>query len=142
MTERRQYCPKGHDTFECGRDSSYRCLRCKRESGAAARRARRDAEMAVRDAERLRQEEEAAAADAVRDVVTNLPRLMPREPVERARRRGVAFGVHLCEWPPDGACDRRTYRIYCHRHMRQAEREAVRAAVEAVRGRWAVKPRL
>jgi hypothetical protein len=62
---------------------------------------------------------------------------MPRELVERARRRGVTPDVHLCEWPPDGACDRRTGTIYCPRHMRQAEREAARAAVEAVRLRWA-----
>ena len=58
MTERRQFCPKGHNTFERGRDASYRCLWCKRESGAASRRVRRDAEIVIRDAERLRQEEE------------------------------------------------------------------------------------
>ncbi len=140
MTERRQFCPKGHDTFQVGRDSSYSCLMCKRQAGAAARRIRRDAEIAVRSAERLRQEEEAAAADAVRGVVSNLPRLMPRQQVERARRRGVELGVHFCEWPPDGACDRRTETIFCPRHMRQAEREAAQGAVEAVRRRWAARP--
>lgn len=40
MTERRRYCPRNHDTFAVGRDSSYRCLACKRESGAEARHAR------------------------------------------------------------------------------------------------------
>lgn len=39
MAERRQFCPKGHDTFVFGRDSSYRCLECKREDAAAARAA-------------------------------------------------------------------------------------------------------
>lgn len=52
MTERRQFCPRGHDTFKVGRDSSYRCLRCKRESAAAARDARRAEEEEARRGER------------------------------------------------------------------------------------------
>jgi hypothetical protein len=47
MTEKRQYCPKGHDTFAVGRDSSYRCLKCKREAGQAARDVRRAEEDAA-----------------------------------------------------------------------------------------------
>jgi 5-methylcytosine-specific restriction endonuclease McrA len=47
VTERRQFCPKGHDTFEVGRDSSYRCLVCKREAAAAARDVRRAEQEAV-----------------------------------------------------------------------------------------------
>ena len=137
MTERLQFCPKGHGTFECGRDSSYRCLKCKREASAAARRVRRDAEIVIRDAERLRLEEEAAASDAIRNIAATLPHLGPREQVERARRFGVEPGVHVCEWPPDGACDRRTGMIFCGPHMRQAKRDAAREAVEAVRRRWA-----
>jgi HNH endonuclease len=51
MTEKRQFCPRGHDTFVIGRDSSYRCLRCKRESAAAAREIRRAEEEAAWRAE-------------------------------------------------------------------------------------------
>lgn len=57
MTERRQFCPKGHDTFECGRDSSYRCLRCKRESAAAARAVRTAEEEAAWRAEQAERNE-------------------------------------------------------------------------------------
>lgn len=48
MTERRQFCPKGHDTFRVGRDASYGCLACKRESGKVARDRRRAEEQAAR----------------------------------------------------------------------------------------------
>ena len=46
MTERRRYCLRNHDTFAVGRDSSYRCLACKRESGAAGRHAQQAEERA------------------------------------------------------------------------------------------------
>jgi hypothetical protein len=48
---KKQFCPRGHDTFEVGRDSSYRCVRCKRDDGKAAYAARRDQEDAARRAE-------------------------------------------------------------------------------------------
>src|SRR5262245_10215978 len=138
MTEPRRYCLRGHDTAECGRDSSYRCLKCKREAGRAARAVRKQAETAIRDAARLRHEEEAAAAYAVANIAAILPHLGIREQVERARRLGVEIGVHVCEWhdrQPD-ACDLRTHMIFCGPHMRQAKRDAAAAAVEAVRARW------
>jgi hypothetical protein len=53
MTERRQFCPRGHDTFVVGRDSSYRCLVCKREAGQAARNARKAEEDEARWAKQL-----------------------------------------------------------------------------------------
>jgi hypothetical protein len=57
MTEKRQFCPQGHDTFEIGRDSSYRCLACKREAGKAASDARRAEEDEARWAKQLEQNE-------------------------------------------------------------------------------------
>jgi hypothetical protein len=135
VTERKRFCVRGHDTFEVGRDSSYRCLRCKAESGAAARRVRKAAEDAVRDAERLRQAEESAAADA-RPV---LPFLGPIQQLERRIRLGVGPDVHVCEWRdglPD-ACTNRTIYIFCGRHMNQAKRDAAAEAIEAVRRRGA-----
>ena len=136
MTAKRRYCPKSHDTFEVGRDSSYRCLKCKREAGAAAARVRRAAELAVRDAERLRQAEEDAAAEAVARFVAIGSMSWVTDQANRVRRLGLKPGSHLCEWPGD-TCDRRTGLIYCSRHMREGRREAARAAVEAVRRRWA-----
>jgi hypothetical protein len=51
MTEKRQFCPKGHDTFLVGRDSGYRCLKCKRESASIARWARLEEQRAAQAAE-------------------------------------------------------------------------------------------
>jgi hypothetical protein len=38
MPPRRRFCPKGHDTFEVGRDSSHRCRRCKLDAKTATRK--------------------------------------------------------------------------------------------------------
>jgi hypothetical protein len=73
MTEKRQFCPKGHDTFEVGRDSSYRCLACKAESSRAARDARRAEQEAVRWARQLEQNE--ALGRQVRERQRQLERL-------------------------------------------------------------------
>jgi hypothetical protein len=64
MTERRQFCVHGHDTFLEGRDSAYRCLKCKREAGAAAREARRAEERAARSAYQVELNEAARRWDA------------------------------------------------------------------------------
>jgi hypothetical protein len=58
MTEKRQFCPLGHDTFIFGRDSSYRCLECKRMASQEARAARLAAEEAERHAEWVARREE------------------------------------------------------------------------------------
>jgi hypothetical protein len=60
MSERKRLCIRGHDTFLIGRDSSHRCLACKRETMYEARKAREAEEAAVRHAEReaMRAEEE------------------------------------------------------------------------------------
>jgi len=57
---KRQFCPRGHDTWSLtgvGRDSSYRCLQCKREDAKAAYVARKEQEEAARRAERAKHEE-------------------------------------------------------------------------------------
>jgi hypothetical protein len=67
MTERRQFCPRGHDTFVVGRDASYRCIRCKRDDGNKARDARKAEMAAARHAEfEARQAEEARQYQRVR----------------------------------------------------------------------------
>jgi hypothetical protein len=55
---KRQYCPRGHDTFVEGRDASYRCVRCKRDDGKAAYAARRDEEEAAWRAEMTKRHEQ------------------------------------------------------------------------------------
>ena len=65
MTEKRRYCPKGHDTIATGRDSSYRCLICKRESGRAARDRRRAEEQAAQAAHQAELVEGARRYDAM-----------------------------------------------------------------------------
>ena len=140
MTERRRFCPRGHDTFEVGRDSSYRCLVCKRES-AIASAARRNAEAATAATEQ--RERERAEADRRRE----------REE-ERAYQRAIKAGgrvtaearwwrasnetaidgrFDLCQWSEemDGeythVCFNRTRGdVYCSKHNRQLEREIER----------------
>jgi hypothetical protein len=60
MTPRRRFCPKGHDTFEVGRDSSYRCRRCKYEAKAATRKQASEARLL--EAEAIATERAAVAA--------------------------------------------------------------------------------
>ena len=57
MSTRKQFCPRGHDTLEIGRDSSYRCLQCKREDARAARVVRREQEQAACRAEQTERNE-------------------------------------------------------------------------------------
>jgi 5-methylcytosine-specific restriction endonuclease McrA len=141
MTERRQFCPRGHDTFQVGRDSSYRCNVCKRES-AIASAARRNAEAAAAATEqRERQRAEAA-------------RRREREE-ERAYQRAIKAGgrlaaeakwsrafdetldatggrYELCQWEDEiedeytHTCFNRSRDVYCHRHNRQLGREIER----------------
>jgi hypothetical protein len=135
MTEERQFCPKGHDTFQAGRDSSYRCLACKREASAAARAARETEELEAQAAEIRRRNAEAARRS------------------EREYRRAIAAGgdaaaearwdklfsqtldetggrFQLCQWPlkndHPGACTNRTGDVFCAKHNRELEREQER----------------
>jgi hypothetical protein len=60
MPPRRRFCPKGHDTSEVGRDSSYRCRRCKLDAKTATRK--RAAEARRREAEAIATARVAVAA--------------------------------------------------------------------------------
>ena len=154
MTGRRPYCLRGHDTHAAGRDSSGRCLICKREAMWAARAPAREAAAAARA-------ERAAAREA------ELERLERERIEERRRRRAEAdrrrereyqqaikaggrlaaearwwwasdetleagrYG--LCQWEDeiDGefthTCFNRTRSdVYCSTHNRQLERELER----------------
>jgi 5-methylcytosine-specific restriction endonuclease McrA len=141
MTERRRFCPRGHDTFEVGRDSSYRCLVCKRES-AVASAARRNAEAAAAATEQRKRER--VEADRRRE----------REG-ERAYQRAIKAGgrvaaeakwsrafnetldatggrYELCQWEDEiddeytHTCFNRSTDLYCSKHNRQLEREIER----------------
>jgi 5-methylcytosine-specific restriction enzyme A len=130
VTERRRFCPKGHDTFEVGRDSSYRCLVCKREQAIASRTRRNEEAAAAAHAER---ERERAEAD-----------LRRQREQERQYQRAIKAGGHmaaeakwwrasdsgdLCQWEDEiegeytHVCYRRTASVYCWRHSRQLQRE-------------------
>ena len=132
MTERRQFCPRGHDTFLVGRDSSYRCLQCKRESMADARQARLDEEWAIRAAERaaIRAAEE-KLREAERARIIAAGGLVARELRwnERWVRTLQTTETSLCQWPQPnnrpGGCFQRTTDgdVYCDRHNDQLDAE-------------------
>jgi hypothetical protein len=162
MTQRRRFCPKGHDTVEVGRDSSYRCKRCKYEAKAASRKRatearRREAEAIAaervaaaaakekaareqearreREAQRRREDEYLRALEAGGDVAAEAR-------WERLYDEALDSGRHgLCQWALDngqpGACTRRTASVYCWGHSRQLDRETAarhrRTKAEAVR---------
>jgi hypothetical protein len=94
MTPRRRLCPKGHDTFETGRDSSYRCKRCKYEAKAAIRK--RATEARRREAEAIAAERAAEAAaqeKAAREREARRQRQAQRRRDEEYRRALEAGGV-------------------------------------------------
>jgi hypothetical protein len=102
MTQRRQYCPHGHDTFLVGRDSSYRCLECKRLDSWQARAARVAEAQAIRaaelkrtraEAERRRKRERDRALAAGGDEAAEV---RWQELWSQSLQRG---GPGLCQWP-------------------------------------------
>jgi len=158
MAPRRRFCPKGHDTFEVGRDSSYRCKRCKYEAKAATRK--RATQARRREAEAIAAERAAVAAaqeKATREQEARREREAQRRreaEYQRALKVGgdvaaearwerlydetLDAGRHgLCQWALDngqyGACTRRTASVYCWRHNRQLERESERRRREQER---------
>ena len=135
MTEKRQFCPQGHDTFIFGRDSSYRCKECKRLDAQAARAAREAEAQAARTAEleraraeadrrRAHERERALAAGGTVAREARWQELWDRSP-------------GLCQWPQTddrpGACMRRTANVYCAAHYRRLDREAERQRSEKKR---------
>jgi hypothetical protein len=134
MTEKRRYCPQGHDTFRFGRDSSYRCLECKRIDSKQSRAARYAEAQAIRSAEikrvnaeaerqRKREYERAIAAGGDAAAEARWEKLWS-DTLSRTR-------WSLCQWPLEndhpGACTRRTEDVYCYAHNRQLEREIAAA---------------
>ena len=123
MTARRQFCPRGHDTAQCGRDSSYRCLQCKREAMASARAARvaeaAAAEWALRKKELDRM---AKARERERRRI-----LAAGGPAALELKQQEAFEDGRCGWElsETEVCLRpgTTWGIWCRRHCRQLERE-------------------
>jgi hypothetical protein len=127
MTERRQWCPRGHDTFLIGRDSSHRCLACKREAMYEARKAREAEEAAIRHAERevMRAEEERLRkAERARIIAAGGPAAKELRWNERFRRTLQTTEVSLCQWSQPngrpGGCFQRTEldgdTVYCRKH--------------------------
>ncbi len=150
MTARRQFCPRGHDTFVVGRDSSYRCLQCKREAARGDRYLRIAEDRGIREAERRRREEEAQAAqEAERRRRVEERERRQEEKYQAAIKRGgydAAMarwdracseslqndGDGLCQWEDDDAegrsMGRLCYRppdesnVYCAHHNRVLEK--------------------
>jgi hypothetical protein len=129
MTEKRQYCPRGHDTLIFGRDSSYRCIQCKREASAEACAARLAAEEAERRAER-----ETARAEYAREREAERQRnLAAGGLAAREQRWQDAFSRRegdICQWQDfEGhhLCTRKLDLdgdlVYCPKHCAQLERQ-------------------
>jgi hypothetical protein len=121
MTARRQFCPRGHDTFVVGRDSSYRCKACKRESSNEARWAREAEAQAARHVELEARQAEAARRrkrERARILKAGGPaakELLLHEAFSRSKRG-------LCQWAQEnghpGACMRPAQNVYCAKHNR------------------------
>jgi hypothetical protein len=142
MTEKRQFCPLGHDTFIFGRDSSYRCLECKRMASAQARAARLAAEEAERHAE-FQARRAAWERDHERERQRNLAAGGDAEIYQRwedAHSAALRKDYDICQWddwspdrpsefPHRRTCFRRLAsdgNVYCKVHNRQLERRKER----------------
>ena len=132
MTKKRQFCPRGHDTFQVGRDASKRCLQCKAEDAAAKAALQEQAiaegnaafERRQAEADRRREREYRRAIEAGGDVAAEAKwQRLYFQTLDATESR---FG--LCQWSladgNPGACTRRTADVYCWRHNHQLEREA------------------
>ena len=133
MTKKKQFCPRGHDTFQAGRDASKRCLRCKAEDAAAGSAlveqalAERQAAFERQRAEADRRREQEYQAAIKRSGYDAAMARWDKAYHETNGRYG------LCQWEDevDGEsmgrmCYRRTTDVYCHVHNRQLEGESER----------------
>ena len=132
MTPRREFCPRGHNTFLVGRDSSHRCLQCKREAMADARQARLDEEEAIRHAERARwraEEEKLRKAERAAIMAAGGPAAKELRWNERWVRTLQTTDTSLCQWAQSngrpGGCFQRTDEgdVYCRKHNNQLDKE-------------------
>jgi hypothetical protein len=154
VTGRRRYCLRGHDTDAGGRDSSGRCLICKREAMWAARAPAREAAAAARaaravagEAEFERLERERIEEPRRRQAEADRRREQEYQRAIKAGGRAAAEAkwwrasdetamagrYDLCQWEDeiDGeythVCFNRTRSdVYCSMHNRQLEREIER----------------
>jgi hypothetical protein len=152
MTGRRRYCLRGHDTDAVGRDSSGRCLICKREAMWAARTPAREAaaaaraqRQAAREAELERLERERIEERRRRQAEADRRREQEYQQAIKAGGRAAAEAkwwrasdetalagrYGLCQCEMDGeythVCfNRTTGDVYCSKHNRQLERELER----------------
>jgi hypothetical protein len=135
VTERRPYCLRGHDAALAGRDSSGRCLICKREAMAEVRAAREAELQAARTAElvrvradgdrrREREHERALAAGGAAAQEARWQRLWDRTLDETNGRYALCQQPQHGDGPP-GGCDNRTADVYCAKHSRELERNRV-----------------
>jgi hypothetical protein len=137
MTKKTQFCPRGHDTFQAGRDASKRCLQCKAED-AAAKAALREQALAEANAA-FERRQEAAARRREHEYRAAIKRggydaAMARWDKAYGETNDAYGGRYgLCQWEDevDGEslgrmCYRRTTDVYCHVHNRQLEREIER----------------
>jgi hypothetical protein len=130
MTNLKQFCPRGHDTFIAGRDSSYRCLACKREQMWEASRAREAEEAAIRQAERQAwhaAEEKQRKAERARIIAAGGRPAREARWQERYSRSLQNDGPGLCQWseetgrPGDCFLEAGEYSIYCDKHDAELE---------------------
>jgi hypothetical protein len=144
MTKRRQFCPRGHDTFQIGRDASKKCLQCKAEAAAAKAALQEQARAESRarfertqaEADRRREQEYQQAIKGGGDVAAEAR--WQRLCDETLEKTGSRFG--LCQWQDerqDGyaprTCTRRTGDVFCHVHNRELDRESERRRREKER---------
>jgi hypothetical protein len=135
VTKKRQFCPRGHDAFQAGRDASKRCLQCKAEDAAAKVALQEQAigeANAVyqrREDERERRLEQEYQAAIKRGGYDAAMARWDKAYLETNDAYGGRYG--LCQWEDevDGEsigrmCYRRTTGVYCHIHDRRLERKS------------------
>lgn len=143
MTKKKQFCPRGHDCFQGGRDRSGRCLICKAEDAAAREAA---VQAAIADqlaaferlmAERDRRREQEYQAAIERGGYDAAMARWDKEYQETLKKTGRG----LCQWEADGPDGesmgrmyyRRTTGVYCGVHDRELQRETARKVKEGKR---------
>jgi hypothetical protein len=127
---KRQFCPRGHDTFTIGRDSSGRCLRCKREDMATSRYVRLAEAMAAESA-RIRKEHEKRDRQREAERRRILEKGTPAQVLEL--KQMDAWEQDRCGWElsETEVCQRRgdPMNSWCTMHLRQLDRERVGRSV-------------
>lgn len=129
MTQKRQFCPQGHDTFIFGRDSSYRCRECRRLDGRQARAEREAEAQAARHAEWKRHRvavERQQKREHERKLAAGGDIAAEARWQELWSDTLMRTGHGLCQWSLEnghpGACTRvvkQAGQVYCRAHNRE-----------------------